>query len=178
MKNQNEDQLERFIRANRDEFNKDQPEAGHYQLFLRKLVNKFREVISIVPDLVKVGIATVLIFALSFLIWKLYICPPLTHVSLKYWRVEHDFRYQINRNTRLVYSYIDNPEDSVRFSAEVRKFDDSYKILKQELRKTPSPDNIVKMLGFYKNELLTMQGEVQNYRDKKQLIDQGKNNGE
>jgi hypothetical protein len=83
MNNWDEDELEKFIKTNKDKFDVYQPEEGHHQLFLKKLLNKFREVISIVPYLVKVGVATVLIFALSFLVWKMYICPPLTHISLK-----------------------------------------------------------------------------------------------
>jgi hypothetical protein len=161
-----EDELEKFIKSNKSKFDVYQPEPGHQQLFLKKLLNKFREVISIVPYLVKVGVATVLIFALSFLVWRMFICPPLTHISLKYWRVEHDYRYQINRNTRLIYSFIDNHEDSVRIAAELKKFDDSYNVLKKQLRKNPSPEGIVSMLGHYKEELLALEEEVQNYRNK------------
>lgn len=164
-----EDKLEEFIRANKDKFNMYQPEPGHHQQFLRKLLNKFREVISIVPYLVKVGIATALIFTISFFVWKMYICPPLTHISLKYWRVEHSYRYQIHRDTRLIHSRVENQQDSLRFEDELNKFDDSYETLRKELKDNPSSENMVKMLGFYKDKLLSLEEEIQNYRNKEQL---------
>lgn len=169
MKNWDEDELEKFIRVNKDKFDVYHPEPGHNQQFLKKLLNKFKKVISIVPYLLKVGVATVVIFTLSFLVWRMYICPPLTKISLKYWRVEHDYRYQIHRNTRLIYSYIDNPEGKAQFKAELQKFDDSFKGLKKQLKANPSADNIVNMLGFYKEKLLTLEGDIQNYSTKKRL---------
>jgi hypothetical protein len=162
--NWNEDELEKFIRSNRDKFNENQPAPDHQQLFLNKLLRKFREIISIVPYLAKVGVATLIIFTLSFFIWKMYISPPLTHVSLKYWKVERGYRYRINRNTRLVYSYATTRQDSARLESRISKYDNSYNLLKKQLKKDPSPDNIVKMLGLYKEEVLSLESEVQNYR--------------
>jgi hypothetical protein len=167
--NWEEDDLERFIRSNRDKFNESQPAPDHQQLFLRKLLNKFREVISIVPYLVKVGVATLLIFILSFFVWKMYICPPLTHISLKYWKVEHNYKYRIHMSSKLVYSYIDNQDEKTKVGNEIKKYDDSYQTLKEKLRKDPSPDNVIKMLGLYQQELLYLEGEVENYRNKKPL---------
>ncbi|MCX6260920.1 MAG: hypothetical protein NTY95_08785, partial [Bacteroidia bacterium] len=86
MKNWKDEELEKFIRDNKDKFDVYQPESNHNQHFLNKLINKFKEVINIVPYLVKVGITTILIFILSFLLWRTYICPPLSHISLKYWK--------------------------------------------------------------------------------------------
>jgi hypothetical protein len=164
-----EDELEKFVRANKDKFDVYQPDSGHQQQFLKKLLDRFREIVSIVPYLVKVGVATLLIFILSFFVWKLYLCPPLTHISLKYWRVEHNFRYHINRSTKLIYSYINNQEDSIRVEARLQKFDDSYNMLKKQLKKNPSPDNITKMLGLYKEKLLSLEEEVQTFRNKTPL---------
>ncbi len=90
------------------------------------------------PYLVKVGIATILIFILSFLVWRTYICPPLTRISLKYWKVEHDYKHQINRSTRLTYNYINNLEEKAKFKSELQKFDETYKILKKQLKENPS----------------------------------------
>ncbi len=163
MENQEEQELEKFIRDNKDKFNIYEPESDHSEHFLKKLVKKFKEVIDIVPYLVKVGLATILIFILSFLIWKSFICPPLTHVSLKYWKVEHDYRHQIHRNTRLAYSYIDNTEEKAGFKSELQRFDDSFKFLRKQLKNNPSAENIAKMLKFYQDELLALEGTVQNY---------------
>jgi len=167
MKNLQEEELEKFIRDNKEKFNIYEPESDHSQHFLKKLVNKFKEVISIVPYLVKVGLATILVFILSFLIWRAWICPPLTRISLKYWKAEHDYRYQIHRNTQLTYNYINNPEDKAKFRIELKRFDDSYEILKKQLRDNPSVDNIANMLNFYQKELLTLEENIQNYTDKK-----------
>jgi len=143
-----------------------EPEADHDQHFLKKLITKFKEVIDIVPYLVKVGLATILIFILSFLIWRTYICPPLTRISFKFWKAEHDYRYQIHRNTQLAYSYINNLEEKAKFKSELQRFDDSYKVLKKQLRVNPSMDNIGNMLRFYQEELLTLEENIQNYSNR------------
>ena len=167
MKNLEEEKLEKFIRDNKDKFDIYEPESNHNQHFLKKLIYKFKEVINIVPYLVKVGLATILIFILSFLIWRTYICPPLTRISLKYWKVEHDYRYQIHRSTQLTYNYINNLEGKAKFKFELQKFDDSYKILRKQLRENPSADNIANMLRFYQEELFTLEENIQNYTNKK-----------
>jgi hypothetical protein len=166
MKTWEEQELEKFIRDNKNKFDIYQPEPNHNQHFLNKLINKFKEVINIVPYLVKVGIATILIFILSFLVWRTYICPPLTHISLKYWKVEHDYKYQINRNTRLIYNHINNPEEEAKFKFELQKFDETYKILREQLKENPSSDNIANMLKFYNEKLLTLEENAQNYRNR------------
>jgi hypothetical protein len=166
MKNLKEEELEKFIRDNKDKFDIYEPESDHKQHFLKKLLTKFKEVINIVPYLVKVGIATILIFLLSFLIWRTYICPPLTHISLKYWKVEHDYRYQIHRSTQLTYNNITSPEEKAKFKSELQKFEASYKILRKQLREKPSAENITKMLGFYQEELLSLEENIQNYTRK------------
>jgi hypothetical protein len=166
MKNLEEEELEKFIRDNKDKFDIYEPESNHNQHFLKKLIRKFKEVINIVPYLAKVGLVTILIFILSFLIWRTYICPPLTRISLKYWKVEHDYRYQIHRSTQLTYNYINNLEVKAKFKFELQKFDDSYKILRKQLRENPSADNIANMLRFYQEELLTLEENIQNYTNK------------
>jgi hypothetical protein len=165
MKTWEEQELEKFIRDNKDKFDIYQPEPNHNQHFLNKLINKFKEVINIVPYLVKVGIAIILIFILSFLVWRTYICPPLTRISFKYWKVEHDYKHQINRNTRLTYTYITNLEEKAKFESGLQKFDETYKILKRQLKENPSVDNIANMLKFYNEKLLTLEENAQNYRN-------------
>jgi hypothetical protein len=166
MKKLEEEELEKFIRVNKDKFDINEPESNHDQHFLNKLINKFKEVINIVPYLVKVGLATTLIFILSFFIWRIYFCPPLSRISFKYWKVEHNYRYQIHRSTRLTYDYINNSEEKAKFKTELQKFDDSYKILRKQLRENPSEDNIASMLKFYREELLTLEEDIQNYTNK------------
>jgi hypothetical protein len=169
MKNWQEEELEKFIRDNKDKFDVYQPEPDHNEHFLSKLINKFKEVINIVPYLVKVGIATILIFILSFLLWRAYICPPLSRISFKYWKAEHDYKYQINRSTRLTYNSINNLEEKAEFKSELQKFDETYEILKKQLRKDPSKDNIANMLSFYKEKLLKLEENTQNYGNRNTL---------
>ena len=166
MKIRKEEELEKFIRENKDKFDTYNPEPDHSQLFLSKLFKKFKEVISIVPYLVKVGIATILIFILSFAVWRIFLSPPLTRVSLKYWKVEHNYKYRIHRNTRLAYRYINNLEEKAEFNSELQKFDDSFETLKRQLKENPSEDNIANMLRFYKDKLLTLEENIQNFRNK------------
>jgi hypothetical protein len=169
METREEQELEKFIRDNKDKFDIYQPEPNHNQHFLNKLINKFKEVINIVPYLVKVGIAIILIFILSFLVWRTYICPPLTRISFKYWKVEHDYKHQINRNIRLAYTYITNLEEKAKFESELQKFDETYKILKRQLIENPSVDNIANMLRFYNEKTLTLEENTQNYRNRNTL---------
>lgn len=166
MKIRKEEELEKFIRENKDKFDTYNPEPDHSQLFLSKLFKKFKEVISIVPYLVKVGIATILIFILSFAVWRIFLSPPLTRVSLKYWKVEHNYKYRIHRNARLTYRYINNLEEKAEFNSELQKFDDSFETLKRLLKENPSEDNIANMLRFYKDKLLTLEENIQNFRNK------------
>jgi Tfp pilus assembly protein PilO len=163
MKNWQEEELEKFIRTNKDKFDVYHPEPNHDQHFLNKLLNKFKKVINIVPYLVKVGIVTIFIFILSFLVWRTYICPPLSQISLKYWKAEHDYRNQIKRSIRLTYYSINNLEEKAKFKSELQKFDETYKILKRQLKENPSADNIANMLKFYQEELLRLEENIQNY---------------
>jgi len=165
MKITEEEDLEKFIRENKDKFDTYHPEPGHSQLFLSRLIKKFKAVINIVPYLVKVGIATIFIFILSFVVWKTYLSPPLTRISLKYWKVEHNYKYQIHRSTRLTKKYITNPVEKVKLDSELQKFDDSYLILKKQLKENPSEDNIADMLRFYKEKLLAIEENIQNNRN-------------
>jgi lipid II:glycine glycyltransferase (peptidoglycan interpeptide bridge formation enzyme) len=87
--------------------------------------------------------------------------------SLKYWKVEHDYRYQIHRNTKLTYNYLNNLEEKANFKTELQRFDDSYKVLKNQLKENPSMDNITNMLRFYQEELLILEENIQDYTNKK-----------
>lgn len=167
MKNWEENELEKFIRDNKDQFDIYRPGPEHHKHFLNKLVSKFKAVINIVPYLVKVGVVTLLVFILSFFVWRFFICPPLTRISLKYWKAEHDYTRQINRSIRLTYTYIDTPEEEAGFKLTLQEFDEKYKILKNQLKEDPSPDNIASMLQFYQEKLLTIQQNYQNYNNTK-----------
>ena len=170
MEDWDEEELEKFIRENKDKFDIYQPEPHHNQHFLNKLIKKFKEVINIVPYLVKVGIATLLIFALSFFIWRAYLCPPLSSISFKYWKVEHDYKRQINRSILLFNNSATKPEEIATFKSELQKSDETYDLLKKQLKEDPSENNIARMLKFYQDKLLSLEGYDQNYLNRDSLL--------
>jgi hypothetical protein len=79
----NPEDLENFIRDNRDKFNIYRPHKTHSQSFLGKLQKRFKHFISIVPYLIKVFIATTLIFVSSIIIWNNYIRKDRHEITLK-----------------------------------------------------------------------------------------------
>jgi hypothetical protein len=79
----NNDNIEKFIRENRDKIGVDQPQDIHMEKFLIKLNNRILHIISIVPYLIRVAISTVLIFAVSILIWNNYIRKDRHEITLR-----------------------------------------------------------------------------------------------
>jgi hypothetical protein len=79
--------------------------------------------------------------------------------------VEHSYKRQINKNTRLAYNYITSPVKRVEFESELQRFDDSYSILKKQLKEDPSADNITEMLRFYQEKTLALEEITQNHRN-------------
>jgi hypothetical protein len=79
----NQDTLVNFIRENRDKFEVQTLPGDHTEKFLIKLNQRIRHFISIVPYLVKVAVATVLIFTASVMIWNNYIRKDRHEISLR-----------------------------------------------------------------------------------------------
>jgi hypothetical protein len=79
----NNDNIEKFIRENRDKIGVDQPQDSHMEKFLIKLNNRILHIISIVPYLIRVAIVTVLIFTASILIWNNYIRKDRHEITLR-----------------------------------------------------------------------------------------------
>ena len=78
-------------------------------------------------------------------------CPPLTHISLKYWKVEHLYRYDINRATKAIQSNT-NAEEIV----QIENLTTNYKSLVIDLKKNPTQQNIIKMLNLYEEQLYVL----------------------
>jgi hypothetical protein len=68
-----EENIETFIVENRDKFDRYDPSTYHSDHFLNMLHDKFKKLVSIVPYLVRVGIVTIGIFAISIWLWHSYI---------------------------------------------------------------------------------------------------------
>jgi hypothetical protein len=78
-----EDSVEKVIRENIDKFAVYSPAGNHGEKFLFKLNLRIRKFISIVPHLVRVIIATAVIFAASAFVWKNYISKESHVISIK-----------------------------------------------------------------------------------------------
>jgi hypothetical protein len=76
------DNIEKFIRENRDAFRDDLPADDHMEKFLVKLNTNIKHLISIVPYLIRVAVATVLIFTASVIIWNNYIRKDRHEITL------------------------------------------------------------------------------------------------
>jgi hypothetical protein len=78
----NKDTLEKFILRNKDEFEYAPPE-NHMEKFLSRLNARIRHYISIVPYLLRVAIATIIIFIASVAIWNNFIRSDRNAISLR-----------------------------------------------------------------------------------------------
>jgi hypothetical protein len=77
-----ENNIEKFIRDNKDKFGVYSPNDSHLDTFLSKLNSRIKNIINIAPYLVRVAIATVLIFTSSILVWNNYIRKDRHQISL------------------------------------------------------------------------------------------------
>jgi hypothetical protein len=81
MKNLNDENLEDFIRNNKNKFNVYRPTKGHKNKFLAKLSLKLRQVfINIAPYLIKLSIAIVVIWGISIALWYFFKVPTLWEI--------------------------------------------------------------------------------------------------
>lgn len=78
----NNENIEKFIRENKDKFGVDPPHDNHMEKFLVKLNNKIRDLISIVPYLIRVAIVTILIFIGSIIVWNNFIRKDRNEITL------------------------------------------------------------------------------------------------
>jgi hypothetical protein len=77
-----EDSIENFIRENKDKFSVCRPPANHLEKFFLKINLRIRHIINIVPYLIRVAVATVIIFLASLLIWNNYLRKDRDEVTL------------------------------------------------------------------------------------------------
>ena len=68
-----EEDLEKFIKENRELLLKGKPSTGHEIKFMTKLKLRVKSVIDITPYLVKVAIVTIIVFLCSIFIWYNFI---------------------------------------------------------------------------------------------------------
>jgi hypothetical protein len=73
MKDWTEEDLEKFIKENRELLLKGKPTTGHEIKFMTKLKLRMKSIIDITPYLIKIAIITIIIFTASALIWNNFI---------------------------------------------------------------------------------------------------------
>ena len=78
-----EDRIEKFIRENRDEFNVSAPPDKHLDKFLVRLNRRIRHMINIVPYLIRVFVATIIIFTASVIVWNNFIRTEIGRASCR-----------------------------------------------------------------------------------------------
>jgi len=79
----NQDNIEKFIRKNRDKFGDQIPPENHMEKFFSRLNARIRHYINIVPYLIKVAVATILIFLASVAVWNNFIRKDRNAISLR-----------------------------------------------------------------------------------------------
>ena len=79
----NEDTIEKFIRENKDKFDVYRPPDSHLEKFLLKINYQLKHFINIVPYLIRVVIATVIIFVASIIVWNNYIRKDRHQIPLR-----------------------------------------------------------------------------------------------
>ena len=78
-----EKNIENFIRKNKEKFGDYRLPDNHLERFMYKLNNRIRNIISIVPYLIRVTIATVVIFTASIIVWNNYIRKDRHEITLR-----------------------------------------------------------------------------------------------
>jgi len=155
-----DDALEQFIVENRDKFDVCDPSTYHDRHFFAKLANKFKKIINLTPYFIKFALTTIIIFTISFFVWRSVMCPPLSKISFKYWKVEHFYIYETKATIRKINKIITTPYEKMDFDYELNELNLIYKPLKKEVKTNPSDENINKVIQFYQYKLETLREKI------------------
>jgi len=79
----NENNIEIFIRENRDKFGVSLPPDHHKDKFLYKLQSRLKHIVNIIPYLLRVAVVTVFVFTASVIVWNNYVRKDRYVVTLK-----------------------------------------------------------------------------------------------
>ena len=82
--NWTEENIEVFIKENKDNFDRCDPSTYHSQHFLNKLHQKFKKLINIIPYLLRVFIVWTAIAVLSTWLWNSYLRKDRNEITLKH----------------------------------------------------------------------------------------------
>jgi hypothetical protein len=82
-----EEDLERFIKKNKDKFNVYHPAKNHDKRFMALLMIKLRRAfINIAPYLIGVAIATILLWLVTIAIWQWCHLPTLWDIAIEFFK--------------------------------------------------------------------------------------------
>ena len=146
-----EKDLEDFIKENKDKFDVYQLNPNHEKKFLLRLKKLIK---TIVPYLIKVGIAVIIVWVISFLSWRLFLKHdrdrmPLRRVSFECRKTEYGY----NIREKALMSELGRT-DRKNLKTELRSMDSTYVVLEKELKKNPYNTKIVEaMITYYKKRI-------------------------
>jgi hypothetical protein len=83
MKDWTEEDLEKFIKENRELLLKGKPTTGHEIKFMTKLQLRVKSFIDLTPYLVKVAIVTIIVFLCSMFVWYSFMRPDKNKPIIK-----------------------------------------------------------------------------------------------
>ena len=151
------EELEDFIRNNKDKFEVYPPKENHFDIFLLRLQERLHKIyISIIPHLIKLAISTVVVFTISLFVWNGWIRPdrdqmPLKSVSREYRIMERNYISDIKAKEKQVFNvYLKNDMDTkTTVYNGILSIDSCYVDLKKELKKNPNNEKIIKAMIHY-----------------------------
>jgi hypothetical protein len=159
--------VEEIIKNNRNLWDDQEPEAGHFERFSVRLELRRQAAIpkrSIVPYLLRAAVVTLLVTLSSLWTWDHFIRPEskrmtLGQVSPQYREVENYYIHQVSliqdeiRNTDVQ----SNPEQKEMLMSELKSMDSVYVSLQQELKANPNDERIISaMIEHYQTKLEVM----------------------
>ena len=153
----NEDNLERFMRLNKDKFDSYAPKNLHTAHFLNKLAIRFKIIVSIVPYLIKVGFVAIVIFICSYLMWNNFIRNDkdqmaLGEISWNYKKLEASYKAEVLLLTREA-----RKKANKNVIEEIQSSDTMYVRLKKDLKIHPNDQRIIDgMMQYYQTKINTL----------------------
>jgi hypothetical protein len=151
------EELEDFIRKNKDKFDVYRPKGNHSYKFLVRLQERLHKIyVSIVPHLIKVAISTIIIFAISLFVWNGWIRSDrdqmsLGKVSRDYKKLERFCKSEIKTTKNKLFNvYLKDDLISRRqINKDLKSLDSTYVNLKRELKRNPDDKEIIESMKQY-----------------------------
>jgi len=158
--------IEDLIRNNRNFFEDEEPDPGHFERFSRKLEMRFsaKKKVSIAPYLLRAAVITVLVTLSSLWTWDHFLNPgrnrmSLSEVSSEYREVERYYVQQTSfmEDEIMGMDFENNEEQKTILKEELKNMDATYKELQKELKANPNDERVINaMIEHYQTKLDVM----------------------